>query len=148
MNLDEILQSAGRHKRRRRIGRGNGSGYGKTAGRGMRGFHQRAGSNKMFGFEGGQNPMLARIPQRGFNNANFRKEYQIVNLDTLEERFEPGTRVDAQALAAQRLIDADGGPVKVLGRGELTKKLTVAVEKVSKSAAEKIARAGGTVEQV
>ena len=147
MKLDEILQAAGWHKRRRRVGRGNGSGHGKTSGRGHRGYHQRAGSGRLFGFEGGQNPMLARIPQRGFNNANFRKEYQIINLETLEERFEAGSRVDAEALAAKRLIDDPAKPVKVLGRGELTKRLTVAVSKLSKSAAEKIVQAGGTVEE-
>jgi len=146
MRLNEILQVAGRHKRRRRVGRGNGSGYGKTSGRGHRGYHQRAGSNRQFGFEGGQNPLLARIPQRGFNNANFRTEYQIVNLDVIEQRFGDGDRVDAEALAAKRLIDGSGGPVKVLGRGELTKRVTVAVDKLSKTAAEKIAAAGGSVE--
>ncbi len=148
MNLDEILQQAGKHKNRRRVGRGNGSGYGKTSGRGHRGYHQRAGSNKMFGFEGGQNPMIARIPQRGFNNKNFRKQYQVINLATLEQRFESGTRVDPAALAAARLIDDADKPVKVLGNGELTKKLTVVASKFSKSAAEKIASAGGSVEVV
>ena len=147
MRLDEILQTAGRHKRRKRLGRGNGSGHGKTSGRGHRGYHQRAGSGKLAGFEGGQNPMLARIPQRGFNNANFRKDYQIVNVATLEERFEAGSRVDAAALVAARLIDDPAKPVKVLGRGELTKRLTVAVSKLSRSAAEKIVQAGGTVEE-
>ena len=148
MKLDEILQAAGKHKARRRIGRGNGSGYGKTSGRGHRGYGQRSGSTKQYGFEGGQNPMLARIPKRGFNNADFRTEYQIVNVATLEERFDPETRVDAAALKAARLIGDSAKPVKVLGRGELSKKLTVVANKFSASAAEKIAKAGGTVEQV
>ena len=148
MKLDEILSAAGKHKRRRRIGRGNGSGYGKTSGRGHRGYHQRRGSNLMLGFEGGQNPILSRIPKRGFNNALFRREFQIVNVEALQERFGAGARVDAAALAAQRLIADPAQPVKVLGRGKLTKSLTVAVQRVSKSAAAKIARAGGTVEEV
>ena len=147
MNLDEILSSAGKHKARRRVGRGNGSGYGKTSGRGHRGYGQRAGSNAQLGFEGGQNPMLARIPKRGFSNVQFRKEYQVVNVSLLEQ-FDADSRVDAAALAEARLIDDPARPVKILGNGELTKKLTVAANKFSSSAAEKIAKAGGSVEQV
>jgi len=148
MRLDEILQTAGRHKARKRVGRGKGSGQGKTSGRGHRGFGQRSGSKMMFGFEGGQNPMLARIPKRGFSNADFRKEYQIVNVASLQERFEAGTRVDAQALEVARLIEDPAKPVKVLGRGDLSKKLTVVAQRFSASAAEKIAAAGGSIEQV
>ena len=146
MNLDEILSAAGKYKARKRIGRGNGSGHGGTAGRGHKGYGQRSGSRMLFGFEGGQNPVLARIPQRGFNNANFRKEYQIVNVASLE-RFDAGTRVDPAALAEARIIDDPTKPVKILGKGDLSKGLTVAASKFSASAAEKIKAAGGTVEE-
>ena len=147
MKLDEVLHAAGRHKARKRVGRGKGSGTGKTSGRGHRGYGQRSGSKRMYGFEGGQNPMLSRIPKRGFSNADFRKEYQIVNVASLDQRFEAGSRVDAEALKAARLIQDAAKPVKVLGRGELSKKLTVVADKFSASAAEKIAKAGGAAEQ-
>ena len=147
MKLDEVLHAAGRHKARKRVGRGKGSGTGKTSGRGHRGYGQRSGSKRMYGFEGGQNPMLSRIPKRGFSNADFRKEYQIVNVASLDERFEAGSRVDAEALKAARLIQDAAKPVKVLGRGELSKKLTVVANKFSASAAEKIVQAGGAAEQ-
>ncbi len=148
MKLDEILSAAGKHKARKRLGRGRGSGQGATSGRGNKGYHSRAGSNKSLGFEGGQNPMLKRIPKRGFNNANFRTEYEVINLACLEERFEDGARVDAAALVEARLVSDAKALVKILGNGELKKKLTVAANKFSKSAAEKIAQAGGSVELV
>lgn len=146
MKLDEVLSTAGKNKRRRRVGRGVGSGRGKTSGRGHKGYGARSGTNSLLGFEGGQNPMLARIPKRGFSNARFRKDYQTVNVALLE-RFEDGARVDGQALAAARLIQDAAKPVKILGNGELKKKLTVVAAKFSASAAEKITKAGGTVEQ-
>ena len=146
MRLDEIMSSAGRGRPRKRIGRGIGSGHGKTSGRGHKGMGSRSGSRRRLGYEGGQNPVLARIPKRGFNNANFRKEFQIVNVANLE-RFEDGAKVDAKALAEARLIGDRSKPVKVLGNGELTKKLTVVASRFSASAAEKISQAGGTAEQ-
>ena len=147
MKLDEILQAAGPHKRRKRVGRGLGSGHGKTCGRGTKGYGARSGNKgKRFGYEGGQNPQLARIPQRGFSNAAFRKVYQAVNVGDLE-RFEAGARVDAQALLQARLISDASGLVKVLARGELGKALTVVAQRFSASAAEKIAKAGGRAEQ-
>jgi len=148
MNLNEILSAAGKYKSRKRVGRGAGSGQGATSGRGNKGYHSRAGSNKSLGFEGGQNPMLKRIPKRGFNNANFRTEYEVINVSLLEERFEDGARVDAAALVEARLVSDAKSFVKILGNGELKKKLTVAANKFSKSAAEKIAQAGGSVELV
>jgi len=148
MKLDEILSAAGKHKARKRLGRGRGSGQGGTAGRGNKGYHSRAGSNRALGFEGGQNPMLKRIPKRGFSNVNFRVQYEIINLACLQERFDDGARVDAAALAEARLISDANALVKILGNGELTKKLTVAAKKFSKTAAEKIAKAGGSVELV
>ena len=147
MRLDEILAKAGKYKGRKRVGRGVGSGKGKACGRGDRGYWGRAGSSRRFSYEGGQAPMIARFPKRGFSNANFRKEYQIVNVASLET-FQDGTRVDARALALARLIGDSAKPVKVLGSGELTKKLTVVASKFSASAKEKIAKAGGSVEPV
>lgn len=147
MKLDEILSKAGKYKARKRIGRGTGSGQGKTAGRGHKGYGSRAGAKKRVGFEGGQNPALSRIPQRGFSNADFRKEFHIVNVESLD-KFDDGARVDAEALVGVKLISDVNKPVKVLGRGELAKKLTVVAAKFSATAAEKISQAGGTVEQV
>jgi large subunit ribosomal protein L15 len=146
MKLDEILQKAGKHKGRRRVGRGNASGQGKSAGRGDKGAHSRAGATLNLGFEGGQNPILARIPKRGFNNASFRNAYQVVNIRDLD-RFDDGARVDAQALKAARLIDDPAKPVKILAQGEISHKLTVVANKFSAKAAEKIQQAGGTAEQ-
>ncbi len=148
MKLDDILSAAGKYKARTRVGRGTASGQGKTSGRGSKGYHSRPGSNRDLGFEGGQNPMLKRIPKRGFNNANFRVEYEVVNLACLQAKFDDGARVDAAALAKARLITSPAARVKILGTGELTKKLAVAAKKFSKSAAEKIAQAGGSVELV
>jgi large subunit ribosomal protein L15 len=146
MNLDEILHSAGRHKLRTRVGRGTGSGHGKTSGRGHKGMHARAGARRRLKYEGGQNPILARIPKRGFSNAYFRRVFQIVNVCDLE-RFADGSRVDAGAMEQARLIDDAGKPVKVLGNGQITKKLTVVATNFSQSAAEKIAQVGGTIQR-
>jgi len=146
MKLDQVMAAAGRYKRAKRVGRGTGSGRGKTCGRGHKGYHSRAGSGKLLGFEGGQNPMLARIPKKGFSNFQFRRDYQVVNVGSLD-KFEDGARVDAQALLAARLIRSADKPVKLLGNGDVKKKLTVVVAKCSAAAAKKIAQAGGTVEQ-
>jgi len=146
MKLGEILSAAGRNKSRRRIGHGTGSGRGKTSGRGHKGYGSRSGARKRLGYEGGQTPAMARIPKRGFSNAKFRKDFQIVNVADLR-RFDEGVRVDAGVLAQARLIDDADKPVKVLGKGRLSRKLTVVASKFSASAAQKIAQAGGTVEQ-
>ena len=147
MRFNEILSLAGKNKSRKRRGRGTGSGRGKTSGRGHKGYGARSGSGLNLGHEGGQNPMLARIPKRGFSNADFRKDFQVVNVASLQESFEAGSRVDATALAEARLIEDASKPVKILGNGDLDKKMTVVAGKFSKSAAEKITRAGGAVEQ-
>jgi len=147
MNLDEILAAAGKNKPGRRVGRGIGSGHGKTCGRGHNGRGARSGVGQRLGYEGGQNPTLMRIPKRGFNNANFRKEYQIINVASLD-RFEAGSRIDAAALQQARLIDDAAKPVKILGQGELSSKLTVVANKFSASAVEKITKAGGSTEEV
>ncbi len=115
MRLNEILSAAGKNKARKRRGRGTGSGQGKTSGRGHKGYHSRTGSGLNLGYEGGQNPLLARIPKRGFTNANFRKDFQVVNVASLQERFEAGSRVDATALAEVNLINDSAKPVKILG---------------------------------
>jgi large subunit ribosomal protein L15 len=145
MKLDEILHAAGTYPNRKRIGRGTGSGHGKTSGRGTKGRGARTGKTTRYGYEGGQNPIIARSPKRGFNNYNFRTEYQVVNVSDLE-RFEPGSTVDAAALAKANLIPSAKKPLKVLGGGELTRKLTVVAARFSSSAAQKIAKAGGTAQ--
>ena len=147
MRLDEILSTAGKHKRRLRVGRGTGSGQGKTAGRGTKGMGARAGARIRFNYEGGQNPVLARIPKRGFNNFNFRVEYQVVNVGDLE-RFDAGTKIDAAALSKAKLISDPCKPVKILADGDLTKKLTVVAQKFSAAAALKITNAGGETQQL
>jgi len=145
MKLEDILSKVGKNKSRKRVGRGGCRGN--TSGRGNKGAGQRSGSKSLFGYEGGQNPALARLPKRGFNNANFRTEYQIVNLAALDV-FNDGDQVDAETLAAKSLIRAGGAPVKVLGDGEISKKLTVVADAFSKSAVEKIEAAGGSVQRV
>jgi large subunit ribosomal protein L15 len=147
MRLDDILKAAGKYKNRKRVGRGEGS-RGKTSGRGTKGAGARAGFKKRDGYEGGQNPALARSPKRGFSNAIFRKEFQIVNLADLDKRFDAGARVDGTALKSAGLIHDADKPVKVLARGEISKALTVAAGTFSAAAAEKIAKAGGTVERL
>lgn len=146
MKLDEVLSAAGTHKPRKRIGRGRGSGHGKTSGRGTKGYGARAGSRRRFGYEGGQNSQLRRIPKRGFNNESFARPVTVVNIGELCEVFEDGSRVDAQTLHDKGLVTVRGGLIKVLGDGECSRKLTVSVNRVSKSAAEKIQAAGGSVE--
>ena len=147
MKLGEILKEAGRNKRRKRVGRGNGSGHGKTCCRGHKGYGQRSGARKRMGYEGGQNPAIARLPKRGFSNANFQKDYQVINVSDLD-RFDDDARVDGQVLQEAGLVDDAAKPIKILGNGELKTKLTVVASKFSAGAAEKIAQAGGTVEVV
>jgi large subunit ribosomal protein L15 len=130
---------------KKRIGRGQGSGNGKTAGRGHKGAKSRSGFHYKRGFEGGQMPLHRRVPKRGFHNP-FRVEYEVVNLDTLEARFDAGAIVTPELLRERRLVQSAAKPVKVLGRGEIAKKLTVRAHKFSGKAAEKIAAAGGAAE--
>jgi large subunit ribosomal protein L15 len=130
---------------KKRIGRGQGSGSGKTAGRGHKGAKSRSGFKFKRGFEGGQMPLHRRVPKRGFHN-QFRVEYEVVNLDTLGERFDAGTVVTPELLRERGLVAAGASRVKVLARGEVGKALTVRAHKFSGKAAEKIAAAGGTTE--
>ena len=145
MKLHELSPAEGSKKAVKRIGRGAGSGQGKTAGKGHKGQKARSGYSRRAGFEGGQMPLQRRLPKRGFNNI-FATEYATVNVCDLEDRFEDGATVDAQTLIDCGLLKKTLDGVKVLGRGELTKKLTVKVAKVSETAKEKIEAAGGTVE--
>src|ERR671913_1818363 len=129
---------------KKRVGRGQGSGNGVQAGRGHKGAKSRSGFKFKRGFEGGQMPLHRRVPKRGFNNI-FREEFDVVNLDTLSDRFENGTEI-TPALLEERGIVSRGKRVKILGRGDVTKALTVRAHKFSGKAAEKIAAAGGTAE--
>lgn len=147
MELKDLHPAEGSRRKRKRVGRGPGSGKGKTAGRGMNGQLSRAGGGKRAGFEGGQTPLARRLPKLpGFRNIN-RVEYLAINVKTLEERFEAGDVVDRDSLIEKNLLKKYSGPVKVLGDGELTKALTVKVDKVSKTAVAKIEAAGGKVEE-
>ncbi len=143
----EITSLVGKHKARRRVGRGRGSGLGKTCGRGHKGQSSRPSSMPPITSEGGQMPLFRRLPKRGFNNVNFATNYSIVNVAQLE-RFDEGSRIDAEALVKAGLIRSTALPVKVLGDGELNRKLTVIACKFSRSAEQKITSAGGTIEQV
>jgi len=147
MMTHEITQRAGRHKRRRRKGRGQGSGVGKTAGRGHKGQLSRSGKKPPVVKEGGQMPLFRRLPKRGFNNANFANYYAIVNVSQLDH-FAEGSRIDAQILHEAGLIHSAKHSVKILGDGQLNRKLTVVAHKFSRSAEQKITSAGGTVEKV
>ena len=147
MKLHELAPAAGSKKDVKRIGRGAASGQGKTAGKGHKGQKARAGRGPRPGFEGGQMPLQRRIPKRGFNNI-FAKEIAIVNIASIEERFENGAVVDIPALIEAGLVKKELDGVKVLGRGELTKKLTVKVNAYSESAKAKIEAAGGTAEVI
>jgi large subunit ribosomal protein L15 len=143
MELSEILKQAGAHRRRKRIGRGIGSGSGKTAGRGHKGAGSRAGSTRLSMSEGGQMPLFRRIPKRGFSNFPFRTRYNVVNVGELEKRFDAGAHVTPEAILEAGLIRNLRYKVKILGNGELSKKLKIEAAKFSKSAEQKITSAGG-----
>ena len=147
MSLNNLKPAAGSKFTRKRVGRGPGSGNGKTAGRGNKGAQSRSGYSYKRGFEGGQMPLHRRVPKRGFNNI-FRIEYDVVYLDQLEERFDAGTTVTPDALRAVGLVRVRTARIKVLARGEVTKALTVQVHKFSGKAADKIAAAGGRAEAI
>jgi large subunit ribosomal protein L15 len=135
----------GANKKKRIVGRGSSSGRGSTAGKGNKGQQSRSGGKVYVGFEGGQMPLYRRIARRGFSNYWFKKEFAIVNLRDLEARFADGETVNKETLVLKGLANKADELIKVLGDGELTKKLTVAVDKVSASAKEKIEKAGGSV---
>ena len=144
MNITEITTRAGAHRKRKRVGRGEGSGSGKTAGRGHKGAGARSGYRRTVLAEGGMFPLFRRVPKFGFNNAQFRTEYQVVNVADLEKRFEAGAHVTPAALEGAGLIRDGRSLVKVLGNGELAKKLTVEAHRFSSSAVAKIEGTGGS----
>ena len=145
MNLHDLSPAPGSNPKAYRKGRGAGSGNGKTAGRGQKGQWSRSGGGVRVGFEGGQMPLSRRLPKRGFNNI-FATRYATVNVSDLEQRFEDGAVVDEQAIVEAGLLKKTLDGVKVLGNGELTKKLTVNCAAFSSSAKEKIEKAGGKAE--
>ena len=147
MDLSNLKPPKGAKHSKKRVGRGQGSGQGTQAGRGHKGAQSRSGYKRKRGFEGGQMPLKRRVPKRGFHNP-FRIEYAVVNLDTLEERFEKGTVVTLEVLRASGLVPDSAQRVKVLARGEIAKGLTIRAHKFSGKAAEKIAAAGGAAETV
>jgi large subunit ribosomal protein L15 len=148
MMIHEITEKVGRHRARKRIGRGHGSGSGKTAGRGHKGAKSRAGYKRRAYFEGGQMSFVRRMPKRGFSNAQFRQAYHVVNVKRLEEVMDDGADVTVEALAEAGVVRDASLPLKILGEGELTKKLNVTAAKFSASARSKIEAAGGTVQEV
>ena len=146
MKLHELKPAEGSRKERNRVGRGIGSGNGKTAGRGHKGQNSRSGGGVRPGFEGGQNPLYRRLPKRGFTNPT-RKEYAILNLDQLN-RFEDGTEVTPELLLETGLISSAKDGIKILGNGKIENKLTVKANKFSASAVEAIEAAGGKTEVI
>ena len=146
MKLHELHPAEGSTAAQKRLGRGNGSGLGKTSGKGHKGAKARSGGGKRPGFEGGQMPLYRRVPKRGFNNV-FGTEYAEVNVERLEA-FEDGATVNAQALLEKKIIRKELDGVKILGGGELTKKLTVQAAKFTGSAKEKIEAVGGKAEVI
>ena len=146
MKLHELSPAEGSKKSVKRIGRGTASGQGKTSGKGQKGQKSRSGGGVRLGFEGGQTPLFMRLPKRGFTNVN-RKEYAVVNLDILN-RFEDGTEVTPLTLVEAGIVKDEKSGIKVLGNGELTKKLTVKAAKFSKTAEEAIVANGGSVEVI
>ncbi len=145
MMLNDITAEAGAHKKRKRVGRGESSGMGKTCGRGNKGCQSRSGGGTRPTHEGGQMPIFRRLPKRGFSNVNFARTWQVVNLDRLERAFDSGTQIDVETLKQRRLISGARPIVKILAKGTLSKKLSVAAHAFSPKAREAIEQAGGTV---
>jgi large subunit ribosomal protein L15 len=146
MELSNLKPKKGARHAKRRVGRGPGSGHGKTSGRGEKGQKSRSGYSRMLGFEGGQMPLHRRLPKRGFTNI-FKREYAVVNLADLE-RFDDGATVDEGTLRQARLVKGRYDGVKILGVGKLSKKLTVVATKFSASARKQIEAAGGTCQEI
>ena len=146
MKLHDMKPAEGARKTRKRIGRGIGSGTGKTSGKGHKGQNARSGGGVRLGFEGGQIPLFQRLPKRGFTNIN-RKEYAIVNLDVLN-RFDEGTEVTPELLIETGIVSNEKSGIKILGNGTLEKKITVKAHKFSASAKEAIEKAGGQAEVI
>lgn len=143
MRLHELSPRPGAKHRRKRLGCGESSGHGKTSGRGHKGQKARSGGSVRPGFEGGQMPLIRRLPKRGFSNVSFKPVFAVINLDTLEAIFEPGSTVNEEALRNRGLVNGRNDGIKLLARGEITKALTLEVDKASAAAREKFEKAGG-----
>ncbi len=147
MQIHDVTARGNNHDKRKRVGRGVGSGKGKTAGKGHNGQRSRSGDLPRIGFEGGQMPLFRRMPKRGFTNARFKKHYTLVNIESLEA-FDAGEVVDLKAVLDMRLSRKTGELLKVMAQGEKSNDLTIKAHKFSKSAQSKIESAGGTVEVI
>lgn len=145
MRLHDLKPNPGAKHRRKRLGCGESSGHGKTSGKGHKGQKARSGGSIRPGFEGGQMPLIRRLPKRGFSNAKFKTVYGIVNLDDIEKRFDDGAAINEKLLRGAGLVRGELDGIKVLGRGEVKKKFHFEVDSISASAKEKIEKAGGTV---
>ncbi len=148
MILNDVHTGIQKRKPRKRVGRGSGSGHGKTSGRGHNGYFSRSGSRRRQGFEGGQMPLFRRVAKRGFNNAAFADTVVIINVGQLDKAFDDGADVTVESLVKRGLIPGRHDALKVLGDGELSKKFTVKAHRFSKSAEQKIVAAGGKFELV
>ena len=146
MNLHELKPNRGAKHRRKRVGNGESSGLGKTCGRGHKGQKSRSGGGVRPGFEGGQMPLHRRLPKKGFSNVQFRDKIAIVNVSQLNQKFEDGATVDEKALREAGLVSGRCDAIKVLGQGDLERKLTLVVDAVSASARAKVEKAGGAAE--
>jgi large subunit ribosomal protein L15 len=147
MMIHDITKVVGKHRPRKRVGRGEGSGIGGTSTRGHKGAKSRAGWTSRPGYQGGATPFMRRFPKRGFKN-NFRIEFHVVNVQVLEKNFDAGATVDVAALAKKGLVPDATMPLKVLGHGDIAKKLTVVAAKFSESAKAKIEKSGGTAKVI
>ena len=145
MRLHDLKPNAGAKHRRKRLGSGESSGHGKTSGKGHKGQKARSGGSIRPGFEGGQMPLHRRLPKRGFNNAAFKTVYDIVNLDDLERRFDDGAAINEKLLRGAGLVRGSLGGVKILGRGEISKRFHLEVDSISASARKKIEQVGGSI---
>ena len=148
ITLNDLHPAPGSKHKAKRLGQGPGSGKGKTSGKGHKGDKSRTGGGVRPGFEGGQMPLTRRTPKRGFNNYRFAKNYQPVNLEVLESKFNAGSEIDTQALYEAKIIRKKNAQVKILGTGELTKSLKIKAHAFSKEAVKKIESAGGTHEVI
>ena len=148
MMIDDVHRGIHKRKKRKRVGRGVGSGHGKTCGRGHKGEGSRRGHSRRLGFAGGQMPLFRVIAKRGFNNRAFAETVLAINISTLQERFNDGEEVSPESLKQRGLAKGKFDSIKILGNGELSKKLTVKAHRFSRSAEEKIQASGGTVERL
>jgi large subunit ribosomal protein L15 len=145
MRLHDIKPNPGAKHRRKRLGCGESSGLGKTCGRGHKGQKSRSGGGPRSTFEGGQMPLYRRLPKRGFNNARFKKIYAVINVGQLDEVFEDGSLINEETLRSQGIVKGRYDGIKILGSGNLSKKLNISVDKISISAKDKIEKAGGNI---